>query len=259
MAKDSMKTITWKGYDWIPQERWGQVHHEKSHWWYDASCVSVDDNDALHLTTKYNPKYFSETDKTAWIGVGLVSCTERIGFGTFSVTAKLPQGKNLWPAFWMWSWDTWPPEIDVFEAYSNSHGSYLKPRLLNPAGFWNVQTNIHYTKDSKNKMIKGKTHWFGLRNPAKHFITYSVTWKPDVVEFRYDGRLVRCITDSDILKQLAATKMNVILNNGVTEDVDRMSPPVSDFIIKSFTYEPLNNEDDISDWDVTLNDGLEDE
>ena len=88
-------------------------------------------------------------------------------------------------------------------------------------------------------MIKGKTHWFGFQNPTEHFITYSVTWKPDIVKFYYNGRLVRTVTDTNILKQLAATKMNVILNNGVTEEVDRMSPPVSDFVIQDFTYIPL--------------------
>ena len=34
--------------------------------------------------------------------------------------AKLPYGDNLWPAFWMWSWDSWPPEIDIFEGYTNN-------------------------------------------------------------------------------------------------------------------------------------------
>ena len=233
-------TITWSGYEWIPQERWGQVHSEKSHWWYDASCVKIDADDNLHLHTKFNPKLFPG-GIVSNIGVGLVSCTTKFRHGVFAVTAKLPTGAHLWPAFWMWSWDTWPPEIDVFEAYSNSRGSYLKPRLLNPAGFWNVQTNLHYTKDSKNKMAKGKTHWFGFRDPSKHFITYHVEWTPEYVNYYYDGRLVRTIDDANILQQLNQTSMNVVINNGVTEHVDRIDPPQSDFVVKKFEYIALED------------------
>jgi hypothetical protein len=36
-----MKSIFWSGYEWITQERWGQVHPEKPHWWYDESCVHI--------------------------------------------------------------------------------------------------------------------------------------------------------------------------------------------------------------------------
>jgi len=117
-----VRTIKWQGYEWITQERWGQVHPEKSHWWYDESCVSIDEKDNLHLKTKSNPKYFPELDVISNIGTGLVSCTEKFGYGVFSIDAKLPKGKHLWPAFWMWSWDSWPPEIDIFEGYSNGFG-----------------------------------------------------------------------------------------------------------------------------------------
>ena len=112
-----MRTFEWCGYEWITQERWGQIHPEKSHWWYDESCVSVDKQNHLHLKTKYNPKRFEELNLTSPIGVGLVSCTNKFKYGVFSIEAKLPHGKNLWPAFWMWSWDSWPPEIDVFEGW----------------------------------------------------------------------------------------------------------------------------------------------
>ena len=90
-----MTTVNWQGYEWITQERWGQIHPEKPHWWYDPSCVNVDDNGMLHLTTKCNPTYFRDLDKISPIGVGLVSCTEKFGYGVFSIDAKLPKGKHL--------------------------------------------------------------------------------------------------------------------------------------------------------------------
>lgn len=234
-----MRTINWQGYEWITQERWGQVHPEKSHWWYDESCVHVDNNNHLHLYTKYNPTYFRDINKISYIGAGLVSCTEKFGYGVFSIDAKLPKGKHLWPAFWMWSWDSWPPEIDIFEGYSNGLGGYLKPRITKPLGFWNIQTNVHYADEVGNKMVGGKTGYMGFKDPTKHVITYSCIWQRDSIKFYYDGQLVREITDKNILSRLENTKMNVIINNGVTDKVDLLDAPQSDFEIHSFRYSPI--------------------
>jgi hypothetical protein len=231
-----MRTFEWCGYEWITQERWGQIHPEKSHWWYDESCVSVDKQNHLHLKTKYNPKRFEELNLTSPIGVGLVSCTTRFKYGVFSVEAKLPYGDNLWPAFWMWSWDSWPPEIDVFEGYSDDKPNFLKFRIKRPFSFWNIQTNLHFKDGEHSKMIGGKTHYFGFKDPTKNFIKYSVEWTKDYIKFYYDDRLVRIIKDKDILKQLDNTTMNVVINNGVIESVDRQYPPESDFVIRDFKY-----------------------
>jgi hypothetical protein len=234
---DDMRTFSWCGYEWITQERWGQIHPEKTHWWYDESCCEVDDQNQLHLTTKFNPKYFESLDVTSNIGVGLVSCKDKFKQGIYTIEAKLPYGKNLWPAFWMWSWDSWPPEIDVFEGYSNNNPNYFKFRMTNPFGFWNVQTNLHYSSNRGNSMIGGKTHYFGFKDPTSHFIKYSVVWEFKSIKIYYDGKLVRTINDEKIMKQFENTTMNVIINNGVTENVNKNNPPESDFIIKSFKFE----------------------
>ena len=236
MRSQKMSRINWCGYDWITNERWGEVHPDKPNWWYDSSCVEIDGFDNLHLKTKYNPKYFSDLDTTSNIGVGLVSCVEKFKQGTYIINAKLPKGKNLWPAFWMWSWDSWPPEIDIFEGYSNNKSSYFKFRPLRPFGFWNVQTNVHYTKNNKNKMSGGKTRYFGFKNPTSKFIEYKLIWDFDYLKFYYNGILVRTIDDVEIMSQINNTHMNVIINNGVTNDVDVKNPPISDFIIKNFEY-----------------------
>ena len=91
-------------------------------------------------------------------GVGLVSCTEKFGYGTFEIEAKLPKGQpNAWPAFWMWSFDSWPPEIDVFEAYSNKKGSYFNWNIDALLGkFWRCATNVHLGKNPDNYSIGAK-------------------------------------------------------------------------------------------------------
>lgn len=89
--------IQWSGYDWSTQERWGQIHTDKNFVWYDDTAVIVDDQGFFHLKTHYNPKYFSDLNVTSNIGVGLISCTSPLKFGTYEIEAKLPEGKNLWP------------------------------------------------------------------------------------------------------------------------------------------------------------------
>ncbi len=230
--------ITWSGYDWILKERWGEVHPDKSVCWYDPSCVEVDGSSCLHLKTKYNPKYFPELKTTAPVGIGLVSCTTKFTHGYFEIVAKMPSGPNLWPAFWMWSWDSWPPEIDVFEGYTNRNGSYW---TWNPFKPWNIQTNIHYLTNNAigRDSIGGKAHWWGYKNPTKNFIKYAVEWTPTQIRFAYDDLVVRSFTNPTILEQFNKTTMNVIINNSVDNNVSQVFPPSSDMVVKSFTYKPI--------------------
>ena len=230
------KTINWSGYKWLTQERWGNIHPDKAYNWYDPSAIEIRENDLI-LKSHYNPKEFIVNNEkiTSNYGVGLVSNTTKFGYGYFEIEAKLPTGRNLWPAFWMWSFDSWPPEIDIFEAYSSiKRPSYFKLYLDSLLGFWNVQTNYHYETEDGNKSIGGKTHWFGFKNPQKHFIKYGCLWKEDIIIFYYNGKVVRTIEDKKILNSLKGTKMNVILNNHIREDIGDFG--TSEFIIKSFKY-----------------------
>jgi len=230
--------ITWSGYDWLTQERWGNIHPDKTYNWYDPSAVEIC-NDDLILKTHYNPKEFTVNDKkiTSNYGVGLISNTTKFDYGYFEIEAKLPTGKNLWPAFWMWSFDSWPPEIDIFEAYSSiKKSSYFKIHLDSLFGFYNVQTNVHYKEKEKGKNIGGKTHWFGFKNPQKHFIKYGCLWEENQIVFYYNGKKVKTINDQNILNTLKNTKMNVIINNHIREDIGDFG--TSEFIVKSFKYLP---------------------
>jgi len=230
-----MNQIQWSGYNWNTQERWGKVHKDKSWCHYDSDCVRVDNWGNLHLETHRNPKevegYQSE------FGVGLVSSVDKFGYGFYEIECKLPTGPKLWPAFWMWSWDSWPPEIDVFEGYTTNNGGYLKFNRFNPFGWWNVPTNIWTeSREGRGVNLKARTGWMGFKDPSKHFMKYSVLILEDLIEIQHNGRVVRRIEDEEILKHFIGTEWNVIINNHFQEN-----PPegdnYSDFVIKSFHYE----------------------
>ena len=93
--------IGWAGYEWITQERWGKWHKSKPWNWYDPKCVHIDNWGYLHLGTHKNPKQFGDIESP--YGVGLISSVDDFGYGHFEIECKLPTGKKLWPAFWMWS------------------------------------------------------------------------------------------------------------------------------------------------------------
>ena len=227
-------TIEWSGYEWILRERWGDVHPDNPICWHDPECVRVE-GDCLYLSVSENSKEFN--GKTVPFGIGLVSCTEKFGYGEYSIDAKLPSGRNLWPAFWMWSWDSWPPEIDVFEGYTGRF-DYLKFRLLSALGFWNVQTNVHYKDDFANRMMGGRTHWFGFKNPAKNFINYKVEWNKGYIKFYYNNRMVRTVTDPRILESLWGHSMNVIINTGIRKEFTSDDITDSELVVKNFKYTP---------------------
>ena len=205
-----MKTINWSGYEWMLQERWGLIHPEKPYTWYDDTAVEVADNGNLLLKTHKNPRYFPDLNVTPQIGMGIVSCVNKFKYGIYEISAKLPKGKHLWPAFWMWSWNSWPPEIDIFEGYSNSLGSYF---TFNPLKPWKVETCLHYTKDGQRTAIPAETHSWGWQNPTNNFLKYRLEWRKDSVKYFYNNKLVRTVTDPLILDQLDTTTMNLIINN----------------------------------------------
>lgn len=248
MKIDSSNAFEWSGHKWIVGERWGKLHPIKPEWWYDSERVEIDDQSVLHLKTKWNPKTILAGDGNLYnskMGCGLISSTEKFKYGEYEIEAKLPQGKGLWPAFWMWGWESYPPEIDVLEAYSdraNKLASFWNGRLHEwfLGRFWRVESNIHLIDNSsdQNKTVGAERSYMGFKDPSKRFIKYKLIWLPDRIEVYYDGILNRLETDREILKQFDNVTMNVILNNGITSESNPKSIPESDFQIKYFNYKP---------------------
>lgn len=226
--------INWSGYEWLTQERWGKIHKDKPWNWYDPSCVKVDNWGYLHLETHKNPTKINGLNPD--YGVGLISSVKDFGYGIFEIKAKLPTGKKLWPAFWMWGADSWPPEIDIFEGYTDNRNGYFKPKSL---GWWNLPTNVWtHKKGDKAVNLRAKTKYSGFKDPAKNFIKYTCTWAEDIIRIEHDGYVVRWVDDPEILSYFKNTKMCVIINNHFQKDPPKGNN-YSDFVIEYFNYIPL--------------------
>lgn len=243
-----MNTINWSGYKWITQQRWGKIHNNNTKMYYDENSVIVDGKGHLHLLTQYKPKEFNIKGKKVIspYSIGLVSCKEKFGHGKFEIKAKLPSGYHLWPAFWFWSWDSWPPEVDIFEAYSHKNRvlgplglNYFYPFNKGTLSLWDIKSNYHYLNDKGNKEDLGaKPGFMGFRNPSKNFIKYSCIWTKDKIEIFYNEHKVRGIYDPKILSSIKNYKMNVIINNAVQGSKEDNN--TSDLEIKYFKYKKLN-------------------
>jgi len=237
----SKKTINWSGYEWLTQERFGEIHPKKRFNWYDSSAIEIRDG-KLVLKTQYNPKTFTIDGEefVSPIGIGLVSNTTRFKYGYFEIEAKLPTGKNLWPAFWMWGFDSWPPEIDVFEAYSSPiFKTYLSinfPKIFN---FWKIETNFYYNTPDNPKSTGSVKKFLGFKNPQKNFIKYACLWEENKITIFYDGRKIREFTDKQILSQFNNIDMNVIINTSMRDGRRISKEENSEFIINYFKYSTL--------------------
>ena len=213
--------INWQGYNWIPREDWGEIHPDKTFCWYDPTALKIDDDDSLHLYTHKNPRYFPEFHLRSEVGVGLISCETKFKYGSFEIEAKLPSGPiGVWPAFWLWGADTWPPEIDIFEGFGNYKGNYLKFDILSPFGFYNVRPTLHCGNSKENySQVKSRQPFFGFKNPAKNYIKYALDWREDYIMIYYNGVKIKEYTDENILKWFRKP-MTLILNNHISSKTD---------------------------------------
>ena len=230
--------IQWQGYDWnIPEKEWELAHYDYPYKWYDKSCVKIGINGELKLSTKFNPKTINLSvnggskvihPKT---GIGIVTCNYPFHFGDYEIIAKLPKGDYLWPAIWLYDLNVWPPEIDIIEAYSNKKCSYWKWKWP----FYRIESNFHYKENNVKKSAGNISMYSGLCNPTNRFIKFEMKWREDYISILVNGKERRKIT-GEIMK-FYQNPMKFILNSGIQKNHNPTSN-VSDFIIKSFKYNP---------------------
>jgi hypothetical protein len=97
-------------------------------------------------------------------------------YGYFEMTARLPHGRGLWPAFWLLPYDLdWPPEIDVMEVLGQD-------------------TNKLYTTIHSKRLAPGQGRYLGVATKGEDLATgfhrYGVDWGPEKIRFYLDRKLV---------------------------------------------------------------------
>jgi beta-glucanase (GH16 family) len=92
-------------------------------------------------------------------------------YGYFEIRARVPEGRGLWPAFWMLTPAQEPPEIDVMEVLSKDPTS--------------VHLHYHYIDESGEEQDYG-TSW-SAGNFSTSWHTFAVEWRTDAIIWYVDG------------------------------------------------------------------------
>lgn len=201
-------------------------------WQYcSPNAVEYSDN-GLKLHQRYNPTQINYWDgntyKPDW-EVGCVTSKDTFTYGLFEFNIKLPIGVGLWPAIWLTGADTWPPEIDIIECYSDENGKY--DNIFN--------TNAYFGHDDKVLEVRArKTINISDSKLKEQTINFILIWEEDKIEYYINGFLVRKITNKKILEKFANQRMYVVLNNAIRKNFENIvdKKQESIFQILQFKY-----------------------
>jgi beta-glucanase (GH16 family) len=179
-------------YPWAPPGGGTNPTNRELEWYINASYSSTNNVDPwyvtrgiLHITAapaalSIKP-YIDYYDYTSGILTTYHSFAQTYGY--FEMRARLPEGKGLWPAFWLLPVNqSWPPELDVMEVLGSS------PQT--------VYTTVHSGSDGRIYSIER-----AAREPdtSSGYHTYGVDWEAKTITWYFDGRMVfRTLTPSDM-------------------------------------------------------------
>jgi beta-glucanase (GH16 family) len=206
---------------WRIGQPWGEFHPENPYQYYGKDSVFIKDN-CLILNQIYSPKQLSTWDDSSKVynisySVGLVTSFKSFEYGFYEFEVELPYGVGLWPAVWLSCVDSWPPEIDIFEGYSDSKSDYKS----------NLQSNFHFNMSDKKESSGARNHSV---NNSYDKLKLGCWWSKDFIKIYYNGYLVRQITSDNILKWFRGKKMMIILNHAIRpEHTKRVKSQISEF------------------------------
>ena len=218
---------------WRVGHAWGVIHPELSYQYYGTESVGIDER-GLVLEQKYYPREnitdWYNTDiffNPKW-SVGLITSKSSYGYGLYDFYVTLPKGAGLWPAIWFVSDKTYPPEIDLFEGYSDINGLYKS----------HLNTNLHFNFKPTQKESVARGSFVKDVDSKNEVVRFTMIWDEKYIKMYYNGFLVRCITDEKTLVWFRDNNMIIILNNAIRNDYyDRVShEQESEFVIHEVSY-----------------------
>jgi beta-glucanase (GH16 family) len=233
--------------EWRIGQEWGEFHPNDLHQYYGGDTFAYTEDGSLILELRNDPKSYIKSELPEWrqvdqlpeeftipTGGGLVKTYQSWQYGWFEAWIKLPKGTPYWPAFWLSGANSWPPEIDILEAYSNK-GDYYADKDIFGRLITNrrIQPNIHYGDDKIGSKRMYGSYSVDVAESTNRFVHYACLWEEDKIEIYYDGIIVFRCTDSKILEWFNKdnAQQNIILNHGYCKGYG--IPDESKMIIKS--------------------------
>jgi beta-glucanase (GH16 family) len=135
------------------------------------------ENGYLRLRTQrrdYGGKHFTTGNVHSWGKFSLL-------YGRIEVRARLPVGNGLWSAHWLIPQDgTWPPEIDIIEAYGN------RPNTVYLSNHWLTLLKMMFGVDYVRNVTYAQNSFSGPDFSAG-FHVFAIEWTPGEIRWFVDG------------------------------------------------------------------------
>lgn len=259
MANPEIKRFNWCGHEWVTCMEGGRPIHPDNPWYYiDGSEVVMYRDGSIRLNLAYRPTEITWynsgwTDKVTYkptIACGLIRSVEAFPVNnSFECDVMMPIGKNLWFSFWLTACDSWPPEIDIFEGYTDENGSYLDELAFHwrfPFIYRNMrfESNVHYTdKKGVHRQVGPKgIHPKNIRMFPyiyKEWQHFKCIWKEDYITFSVNDIVVRTIRNKKVLEKMKTKGMWAVFNIWPNDKFDlaeegNIKSYDAPFVIKNF-------------------------
>jgi beta-glucanase (GH16 family) len=205
---------------WVTNLEWGQTIGEGQYTQglVVDSAVSVSDG-KLKIRLKreavgaylFNPEGTKQTYHSFEFTCGMVNSRHAFeqSQGYFEARIRAPRGKGYWPAFWLLSGNSWPPEIDIFEMQGRD------TRLIHFAN--------HFGTYEKNSQVANT--WYGP-DFASDFHLFAIEWDANKINWFVDNTLIFSSS-----KHVPKDKMYVVISSGIGAEwsgyADETTPDVS--------------------------------
>lgn len=120
-------------------------------------------------------------------------------YGRFEIRAKLPGGRGLWPAHWLYPQNrNWLMEYIMLDAVEKGKERWIPEERpwyseIDIMEFLGHERNVlygtlhYYSFDGKKQTSSGT--WRGNEDYAGDFHVYALEWEPDSMRWYIDGRL----------------------------------------------------------------------
>ncbi len=126
-------------------------------------------------------------------------------YGRFEIRGKLPAGKGLWPAYWLYPQNRdWAMERLMAQAVTNG-----LEKLIPEARPWYSEIDIMEYLGHRTNIAYGTLHYYtfeGVKKSSagkfkaavdlsKDFHIYALEWEPDQIRWYVDGKLYHSTTN----------------------------------------------------------------
>lgn len=203
----------------LAPEKWNVLlreqskHNEVQYYVPDEAYI---DNDCLRLRSRkrdYGTQHYTS---------GRVDTSHKFApvYGRFEIRAKLPGGKGMWPAHWLYPQNRdWPMEQLMARTVEEGRERQIPEERpwyseIDIMEFLGHETNIiygtlHYHSfDGKKKSSSGTLN--GTVDVTKDFHTYELEWDPDEIRWFVDGKQIHATKEG-----IPHTPHYLILNTAV--------------------------------------------